>query len=294
MRIVAILASYNEARFIQHAIRHLGRHGIESYLIDNQSTDGTLDLARQCADHGLIGWEVLPRQDQFVWSEVLQAKQAVASRLTADWFMHQDCDEFRLPPPGYPRLADAMADLDRQGFNCLHFDEFTFQPVREAPDHDHDRFLETMRWYYPFAPFPMHRLNAWKASVGTIDLLQSGGHQVQFADRRIAPVHFRMRHYMMLSRQQAIIKYQRTCDQKSIEMGWHGWRARPPRGALLLPPARALCTYLDDEHLKVDSPPLAKHVLAELWEGRRPALPHRPGWLWELRFQASRIWPALA
>lgn len=292
MRIIAILASYNEARFIQHVIRHLGRHGIESYLIDNESTDGTLELARACESDGLVGWEVLPRQGIFAWSEVLQAKQQVAARLPADWFIHQDCDEFRLPPPGYDRLADAITDMDRQGYNAIHFDEFTFQPVLEAPDHDHDRFLETMRWYYPFSPFPLHRLNAWKASVGAVDLRQSGGHQVQFPGRHIAPLHFRMRHYMMLSRAQAIIKYQRTCDQKSIEQGWHGWRAHPPSGTLLLPPAHALYTYRDDEHLRAEAPPLAKHILAELWEGRRPAFPRRPGWAWEIRFRASQVWPA--
>jgi glycosyltransferase involved in cell wall biosynthesis len=39
MRVVAILASYNERRFIDGCLEHLHGQGVESYLIDNWSTD---------------------------------------------------------------------------------------------------------------------------------------------------------------------------------------------------------------------------------------------------------------
>ena len=41
MRILAIIATYNEERFIGGCLEHLFSQGVEAYLCDNQSTDGT-------------------------------------------------------------------------------------------------------------------------------------------------------------------------------------------------------------------------------------------------------------
>ena len=53
-------------------------------------------------------------------------------------------------------------------------------PTIEAPDHDHPRFQETMRHYYPYSPGRPDRLNAWKRQDARVDLAASGGHQVSF------------------------------------------------------------------------------------------------------------------
>ena len=45
MRVVALLATYNEERFIESSLRRLARHGVETYLIDNGSTDTTIEIA---------------------------------------------------------------------------------------------------------------------------------------------------------------------------------------------------------------------------------------------------------
>jgi hypothetical protein len=43
MRVVAILAAYNEERFIAGCLEHLIEQGVDAYLIDNESTDRTVD-----------------------------------------------------------------------------------------------------------------------------------------------------------------------------------------------------------------------------------------------------------
>ena len=289
MRVIALLASYNEARFIRHTIRHLAEQGVESYLIDNQSTDGTLELARQFEGSGLAGWSRLERRGVYEWGGVLAAKEQVAQELQADWFLAQDCDDFRIAPAGMAgTLGEALQEVDLEGFNAVHFDEYTFQPVLEAPHHDHDRFLDTLRWFYPFAPAPQHRINAWKNLGQPVDLQQSGGHQVAFPGRRVAPHRFRMRHYMMLSQRQAMTKYGIDYDPESVRRGWHGWRAHRPRGPLLLPPARSLYTYRSDSDLRPELPALDRHILGEIWEGRRPRFPHSPGWDWLVRHRVAR------
>jgi hypothetical protein len=81
MRIVAILAAYNEARFIQQVIRHLASQGVETYLIDHSSTDGTLELARTLTGQGLMGWEVMPRTGVFCMERI--ARPQGTGRATA-------------------------------------------------------------------------------------------------------------------------------------------------------------------------------------------------------------------
>ena len=63
MRVVALLAAYNEERFIGKCLEHLIGQGIEAYLMDNSSTDGTVEVAQNYLDRGLIGIENVPRPD---------------------------------------------------------------------------------------------------------------------------------------------------------------------------------------------------------------------------------------
>jgi hypothetical protein len=290
MRVVALLAAYNEARFIQHTIRHLAAQGVESFLLDNDSTDGTLELARTLTGEGLIGWRRLPREGVFDWVPILAAKERLAQELTADWFIAQDCDEFRLPPEGFSgTLADALAAAEAEGFDAVDFHEFTFVPVAEAPDHDHDRFRETLRWFYRFAPQPLHRINAWKNRGQAVDLRSSGGHRVAFPGRRVAPAAGRLCHYLALSLPHAREKYARAHSSAEVARGWHGWRAHRPRGPLLLPPARALHEYRSDADLTSALPALGRHILGDLWEGRRPQPPRPAGWRWQLRLAVARM-----
>jgi Sulfotransferase family/Glycosyl transferase family 2 len=236
LRIVALLATYNERRFIGPCIEHLRAHGIDTYLIDNCSTDETVEIAEGYLGNGLIGIESLPREERmFKLLPQLRRKEELAEELEADWFIHLDADEIRPAPPGYGSLADALATVDRQGYNAVNFVEFTFIPTREEPDHDHDEFQQTLRTYYPFAPTFPHQLKAWKATDG-VQLARSGGHRVKFAGLRMYPESFPMKHYQFLSVPHAIEKYvQRTYDPKEVELGGHGWRAQAIAEDLRLP-----------------------------------------------------------
>ncbi|MDX1632783.1 MAG: glycosyltransferase family A protein, partial [Thermoanaerobaculia bacterium] len=135
MRIIALLATYNEERFIVPCLEHFFRHGVEVYLIDNESKDRTVSLARQYLGRGLVGLETLPRGGVYEWEPILERKEQLADELDADWFMHADADEIRLPPPSFRTLAQAFTAVDRQGFNAVNFLEFTFVPTRQRPNH---------------------------------------------------------------------------------------------------------------------------------------------------------------
>src|SRR2546423_11089630 len=108
MRVVAILATYNEERFIAGCLENLFRQNIQAYLIDNDSTDQTVEIARRYLGRGLIGIEKLPRNGTFGWSSILKRKEQLAATLEADWFMHVDADEIYSPPRPGITLAEAF------------------------------------------------------------------------------------------------------------------------------------------------------------------------------------------
>jgi Glycosyl transferase family 2 len=257
LRVVAILATYNERRFVGPCLDHLHQQGVQTYLIDNCSTDETVEIAERHLGRGLIGIDSLPREEgAFSLVVQMQRKEELVGKLEADWFIHLDADEVRLPPPGWGTLAEALAEVDRQGYNAVNFLEFTFVPTREAPDHDHPEFHRTLRTYYPFCPSHPHQLKAWKAAAAPQpDLASTGGHRVAFTGLRMHPRSFPMKHYLFLSAGHAIEKYgERRFDPAEVDRGWHGWRTQVTAGNLHLPRESELRVSRSDRDLDPSAP----------------------------------------
>jgi glycosyltransferase involved in cell wall biosynthesis len=263
-RVVALLATFNEERFITGCLEHLIGQGVEVYLIDNCSTDRTVEIAERYLGRGLIDIETFPRTEGvYKWRSILERKEQLATTLEADWFMHADADEVRLPPRSTRTLVQTFAEVEAQGYSAVNFLEFTFVPTREAPDHDHPHFWQTMRWYYPFLRWFPHRLNAWKRQPERVDLASSGGHRVQFPRLRMYPESFKMRHYLFLSVPHAIRKYVgKSYDPAEVQNGWHGWRARLMAERIELPSQKELRFYTTDDELDPSSP-RTRHVSEE-------------------------------
>jgi glycosyltransferase involved in cell wall biosynthesis len=263
VRAVALLATYNEERFIAGCIEHLVGQGLQVYVIDNCSTDRTAEIAERYLNRGVIGIETFPRAGLFVLRDLLRRKEELAAALDADWFMHADADEIRVSSCSARTLAQAFAQADDMGYNAVNFQEFTFIPTRESPDHDHPRFRETMRWYYPFLPAFPHRLNAWKRQPEPVDLATDAGHRVIFPGRRMYPKSLVLRHYLFLSVEHAIRKYgQRRHDPVAVANGWHGWRERFTPEMIELPSQTELRTYVSDDLLDA-SEPRKRHYISD-------------------------------
>jgi glycosyltransferase involved in cell wall biosynthesis len=263
VRVLALVATHNEERFIGHCIEHLAEQGVETYLIDNESTDATVEVAERHRGRGLADIEILPRNAVYALRRILDRKAELAGTLDADWFIHHDADEFRLPPRRDLTLASALAECDRDGYNAVDFQEFTFVPTEEEPDHDHPRFRETMRRYYPFLPASPNQLNAWRRQDGPVDLSSAAGHLVSFPGLRMCPEPFPMRHYQFLSVAHAIRKWvEREFDPRAVATGWHGARANLRAEDISLLPERELRRYESDDRLDPSSPRTEHPVFA--------------------------------
>ena len=261
MRVIALLAAYNEERYIANCLELLGQQGVEAYLIDNESTDRTVAIAEGYRGRGLVGLETKPRHGRHSLREMLERKEELAAKLKADWFIHMDLDEVRLPPRSGLTLAQAFQEVEAQGYNAVNFHEFVFVPTQESPNHDHRDYLQTMRWYYPYLPENPHRLNAWRHQSRRVDLSTSGGHRVSFPGVRPSPIPFLMRHYHFLNIEHAASKLTGLpYVQADLARGWHGWRALLRPEMITLPRQAELRTYISDDDLDPSNPRLRHHI----------------------------------
>jgi glycosyltransferase involved in cell wall biosynthesis len=238
MNVVALMTVRNEALYLERCLRHLHENDVKVCLIDNQSGDSSLDIARSFKCKNVIHIESLPFSGCFALEQILCKEQEMASMIRADWFIHHDADEIRQSPDPEITLKQALFQADQKGYNAVNFDEFVFLPCKEDQKGYEGRdYVRTMQYYYYFAPGRPHRINAWKNTGQAVDLVSSGGHRVQFHGMRIYPENFILRHYIGLSREHLIKKYaKRKYSAEEIKKrGWHKKRAAFTPERLALP-----------------------------------------------------------
>jgi glycosyltransferase involved in cell wall biosynthesis len=242
MKTVALMTVRNEIFYLERCLRHLFSQGIEVYLIDNDSTDGSAELAKRFLGRGLLAIERLAYPGYFDLGSALDLSARLAREIEADWFIHHDADEIREAPPGWGTLADGIARADQEGYNALNFDEFVFVPL-ENDNHENSDYVTAMRHYYFFEPAPFRRVNAWKKTGQPVDLESSGGHQARFEGQRIHPQPFVLRHYPALSRGHLVQKYSsRHYAEKDLARGWFGARRNFDPGSAEFPDRARLKT----------------------------------------------------
>lgn len=258
MKVIAVLTTRNEEKFIESCLKHLISHQIQIVLIDHESVDNTQTIARFFLGKGLLQIFNQPFKGFFDLRDQLAFKQKVIAQFQADWFMHVDADEFHEPSDKNLSLAQFIEEIDQQGYNAINFLEYTFIPTNEYPDHDHAYFQKTMRWYYPFLPSFPHRVNAWKSNPN-VDLVSSGGHIADFEGKKLYPSSQVMRHYLCLSKKHAESKFNRPYSSGEIAKGWHGWRPHVKSEKIFFPSMTELRFWESDTDVLDPSNPKKEH-----------------------------------
>ena len=249
--LVAIIAAYNEEDIIGAAVRHLVEQGASVYLLDDGSTDRTVEVARAAAGDRLIGCESLAEAEAgppatFRWSQILERKAAVAAAVDADWFIHQDADEFRESPWPHLTLAEAVALVGRLGWNAIEFEVFNFSPTgcSYKPGDDLSSAFDGFR---PADLFDRVQVRCWQKSAAPIDLVSTGGHEAKFPGRRVFPIRFPMRHYPVRTIEQGERKIFRErkgrFNPDELARGWHVQYDRFSEGRPIVPDAASLRPY---------------------------------------------------
>ena len=260
-RVVALLAVRNEVLYMGRCLEHLFLQGIETCVIDNESSDSTLEIARKFIGHGVFRIVTKPYEGYFDHFGILQLKETLCREIDADWFIHVDADDIFEAPAPFKTLYEGIMKADQEGYNAINFDEFVFLPTADDESFEGRDFVESMRYYYFFEPSPLWHINAWKNTGRAVDIISYGGHRANFKGRKIYPENFILRHYIVLSRAHAIAKYgsERIYSQEEIKKRkWHGARATFSADKLVLPFKNELKTLSTNGWDR--SQPWAKHT----------------------------------
>ncbi len=226
LTVVAIIATYNEEDIIGACLEHLCGQGVQSYLIDDGSTDGTVREATHFIGRGLLGVEQLPSLGvpTFNLDRILARKEELAGQLDAAWFINHDADEFRESLWAELDLRGAIEQVDALGWNAIDFQIFTMRPVG-------NRISASARpeagdsWFELGALCDRLQVRCWKRTTQPVDLRTSGGHDVQFSNRRVFPLRFPMRHYPIRSQahgeRKLFLERLPRFDPRERDRGWH-------------------------------------------------------------------------
>jgi hypothetical protein len=232
-RALAIMPAFNEADVIFHAIGALVSEGVDVYLLDHESTDGTVEAAKPWLGRGLVRIERFPEEagypernrTEMVWRDILRRVGEVSGEVPADWYLFVNADEFREAPWPGVTLADGLREVDALGFNAVNFELLNFRPTPQDAFVDGADVRDHLRHYEPPQSYDVLQVKAWKAQPAAVDLVHHGGHDVLFADKRVFPVPFLLRHYPIRSaehgRRKVLAERMARFAAEERAGGWH-------------------------------------------------------------------------
>jgi SAM-dependent methyltransferase len=229
-RVLALMCAFNEADVIGPVLQELTSQGVEVHLIDNWSTDSTVDRASAFFGKGLTSITRFPASGPtgtYDWHALLTHVEQLGLEAQADWIIHHDADEIRESPWPGVSIKQALYQVEEQGFNCIDHTCLVFPPSdgRAFPlDGDlHSHFRG-----FQFGNRPGHflQLKAWKRQPIRVRLAASGGHWAEFDNARVYPWKFLLRHYPFRSQQHGLRKVlgerqARWNENERAHRGWH-------------------------------------------------------------------------
>lgn len=226
-RVVAIMRAYNEIDIIEPVVRYTAAQGVDVYIIDNWSTDGTYERAQALQSQGVIGVERFPPDgppELFQHKQLLERIETVSRTLDASWIIHHDIDEFRESPWPDVTLRDALYHVDRCGYTAINHLMINFYAPAPTFQSGDDPQAHFTRFELQGRSGFLMRVNAWKNTGQRVHLVPTGGHRVDFPDCRVYPYRFLIRHYPLRQPEQAARKIrdrQRRVPRLARWLGWH-------------------------------------------------------------------------
>ena len=261
-RVLAIVTTFNEADIVEPLLDRLLEDDIWVHVIDNWSSDGTLEQIQARVATGRLSLERYPAEGPSPYFELralLARVQEYAHRSGADWVIHHDADEIRQSPWPGVSLRHALFSVDRFGFNCIDHTVLNFMPIDD--DFVEGGDLERHFRFFEFGDVASHFLEqkAWKPQRELVEIASTGGHEAAFSARRVFPYKFLLRHYPIRSQQHGERKIYRERQGRfhpgERAKGWHiHYDLQLPGTSFLRDPASLLSA--DD----LDGPLLAQRL----------------------------------
>ena len=221
---IAFVTCYQEQDILYWTLKHLHQQGLQVYVIDNWSTDGSAEIAKSFP---LAGYEKFPSDGPscyYPWKPLLRRVEALSRECAATWIVHHDADEIRRSPVPGERLIDALARLDAAGYTAIDYEVFHFMPIDDGYQGDPENYFR--HYTQDHADRRRTHVKAWKRiGAEPLRLAETGGHWGPSRFVNIFPGKFILKHYPIRSSAQAERKivHERLerYDPAERAIGWH-------------------------------------------------------------------------
>lgn len=221
---LAVMPAYDEADIIRWTVEHLICQGIQVYVIDNWSKDGTWEML---PDLPLVGFERFPDTppSSYLCRAIHDRIDDVLAASDADWCIFHDADEIRRSPIKDEPFLDALERTSRAGYTAIDHRLYHFVPVDNGYKADPENYF---RYYHAgHIDSKNFHVKAWKNQhhrVGIGAWETGGGHRVNFPGCRVSPERFILKHYPIRSQAHGEAKIKDRLsrwDAKERARGWH-------------------------------------------------------------------------
>ncbi|MDO5604467.1 MAG: hypothetical protein Q4G25_04815 [Paracoccus sp. (in: a-proteobacteria)] len=234
-RLMAFVCGRNISPYLSVLASKMQEEDVPLIYIDNDSEDGSAEIAASLIGRGIAGLHRLEWDGSFSVEAQLRAKARLIDHHAPRWILNIDADEIiehRDPGKG---LHDLVQGAEDTSHNAINFNEFVFLPL-PGEDFAGQDYAALMRRYYMFAPMPFRLIRLWRNGAG-LSNLASAGHRLT-GPVRLAPDSHNLRHYIALSEKAAAEKYVgRVFSPAELARRWHANRTGLSAERLRMPPA---------------------------------------------------------
>lgn len=227
-KILAIINSYNEKDIIYETITHLLNQGIDVCFVDNHSNDGTYELVASSFqnDDRVIIRKSDYYGDNYEWYQLLKNTENISHEFSKkyDWFMHHDSDELRYSPFKNISMQEMISFVDSEDYNAIDFTVIDFRFTKNNDNITKEFEKNLLSFEFGRRAGHFQQVKCWKYTKD-INLADSGGHNVEFQNKKVYPIKFLLKHYPLRNIEQAQRKIfqdrQKRIMKEKNEKGWH-------------------------------------------------------------------------
>lgn len=228
MKILAFIPLFNEEDIIYSTINYLINQGIYIYILDNWSTDSSIDIIKSFSSNHIINIEKNPNKirKEIQWDlEATSDKICkLSKKLDFDWFLWHDADEYFQGIWKGQNLKESIMTVENGNYNAISFNLLSFYPIDNNFLHSGEDFFNYFKYYSPIYCIPNCRwVRAWKKQPKIF--FHGGSHEVIFPDRKIYPKKFIIRHFPIRSQSHGVKKVFKEriprYSENGKEKGWH-------------------------------------------------------------------------
>jgi Glycosyl transferase family 2 len=225
LRALAIIPVRNEADILPWTVQHLVDQGVEVYVIDNWSTDGSWEMLSWLPISGRERFPSSGPEDRYNCLSMLRRIDEVAAASKADWCIFHDADEIRRSPRPGETIVRGLQRVEAEGYNAVNHNLYLFRPIDDDYVGDPERHFS----YYTRAHVDcgLNHIKAWKNAgrlTGLGTRAAGGGHAFGFPGMNVHPQKWVLKHYPIRGQRHGTRKMAERLNRWNAEersWGWH-------------------------------------------------------------------------